>query len=302
MTLSEKRLSDSEKSFTSESGVNTPIDRFRSALAGLVETNRASAAAQLVLNAHDRQLAPSGESLRPWIIALAGDDAWGVVTRGFARLHSGCCENGFEPCEACEGTGFFNDTCVACVGLGQVRCGFCGGTSLVPYEGLPGAVVAEVASIRLKLVQAGLDAITKAANDELHGFASVEQSVRNLKNAEKLQAVVENALIPARRAPRDGRLSELVPSLEEIARKIRVLEFKGILKSLQQAWRVRAVEATDATRAEADARAKFYERLRRSGAFLGTGLARPFLFAADKQGLRPPSEPGPRADNRPPAG
>lgn len=225
---------------------------------------------------------PPGAQLPVWLVKVAGEDAPDVIADGFARMSSFCCRTGYERCEACDGTGYTSTTCLACVGVGRVRCACCGGTALFPYEDVPDTLLPGVINTRISLICLIFQRIALPdAADPTDAGPRIVGIMRMLQNIEKLLGVLDNSkqALVAHRSTADSQLAHL--RIKNVASKLRAAELEPVLWSLATAWATRPPSDNHSASEVAD-RAAFYFSLVDAQSLRGTGLARPTLFAEDR--------------------
>ncbi|MFT3787958.1 MAG: hypothetical protein QM770_17610 [Tepidisphaeraceae bacterium] len=262
------------------------IERLAGAIRESLSGRHNARAARMVMTARSQDLLPTGDGLRLWLLEQFDTKGFHEVVDGFARMDSPCCHSGFDTCDACEGTGFLDAPCRACVGLGEARCAFCGGASLLPYDAVPSSLRLAVLQARVALAKKALPRIIQAARPVPDPDTAVAHWTKHIHNCEKLLAVFENAKQTLVQWP--GQIKGIGGYLESLMASAWAARasLTDALAGLSAAWAKRA--DAEARPARARDLSAFYAGLL-TGGFQNTGLAHPFLFDEDRNSAPPGS-------------
>ena len=254
----------------------------------LLRAGHGQRAAELLVNSLAQHTWPAELPVAQWLEQSLGDDTRARLISAFAHYPCFVCDNGFERCQPCGGSGFtaVAQVCVACIGLGSRRCDFCNGAGLATYNVVPLELRARVTVSRASRGAKYLKALVqKRPRDLTEATAS-----RYLIDMNKLLGVLENAVIAARQLADVGMLPHAVAanmfaacSKPAAAAEIRVRETLQRL-ARHHADAAAALPPVDAENARA--KGEFYSMLSQSDGFEGTGIAHPFLRAGGDAGER----------------
>jgi len=241
-------------------------------------------AAELLISAHAAGTLPERSAVLPELTRGASPKLVAELLYQMATFPCFYCRLGLQRCEACDGGGRLGDDlpCERCVGLGVARCDFCDGTGWTSLEALPPSLRPLIILQRVQLaLRAGRKLLAQApAPVEYAGEREARRAAaRQVLAVERQRAILEDALATAERAGINSRvgkeLEKLLPACAACVPRVesRLRECLSNLAEVSQ----REAEREDAdprSRKRAKSRLSYYDQLRRSGNFAGTGLER----------------------------
>lgn len=250
---------------------------------------------------------PPDAKLLGWLARTIGAQATLRLITSYARQPCFYCRNGLEPCDSCDGHGYWSEggICVQCLGLGVARCDFCAGSGRVTYDAVPSALQAAVAVHRTKealaCVRHQLAQPVPSVSDA-EPIRALRESGKALCEVDKALGLIENALLLDRALPGPGLQSRA--ELERIVRSGVRCAAAGRSR-IHELVRTMAVSARllgessalePRRRGIAARQAMFYQSLLgHADALSGTGFERPFLgeaFSSLEGKVRRASRPG----------
>jgi hypothetical protein len=237
-------------------------------------------AVQFVLDARASGTIAPDEDLTGKLVESGGAAAASKLVSAFARFPCQKCGKGTDPCAICRGTGIRAErvVCEHCIGSGMIRCDFCGGTGLGPYDVVPITLRYPV------LVRRAEIATTQAKSLLAWPLPSSEiELVNAVWNFNKLLAVMEGAVSAAGLlAAHDSRIADGVSVLWkncqhhaehlDAAMRAALLKLSEVCGSITQSR-----DSGDSSIAVR--KSVFYEKLATAPTFRGTCLHHPFLRA-----------------------
>jgi hypothetical protein len=271
-------------------------DRLQELLQQAVATLRAGdvqKAGQLLIAAQGAGQLPERFAILPELARQLGPELLSKLLSRLATFPCFYCRNGLQRCEACDGRGRLSDDvpCERCVGLGVARCDFCDGSGWVSLEAVPPSLRPLVILQRVRLAlrsSRNLLAHPPAASEVTGGREARKQAARQVVAVERQRAILDEALATAERSGINSRIGkELDKLLPACAACVPPVEsrLRHCLGELAEAARLAAdMDSSDPSlQRRARSRTSYYDVLRRSDAFVGTGLDRPRLREALRQ-------------------
>ncbi len=253
-------------------------------------------AADLLISAHAAGTLPERTAMLPELARRVSPNLVAELLLQMATFPCFYCRVGLQSCEACEGRGRLGDDlpCERCVGLGVARCDFCDGTGWTSLEALPPSLRPLIILQRVRLALRASRKLLAQAPAPLEHAGEREArraAARQVLAVERQRALLADALATAERAGANSRLGkELEKLLPACAACVPRVEsrLRECLSNLADVSR-REAEREDAdphSRRRARSRVSYYDQLRRSGNFAGTGLERLQLSQVARRILR----------------
>lgn len=240
-------------------------------------------------------LVPNDGRMALWLAHTLGRPLLIKLTNAFIQFPCFYCNEGRVRCEHCHGRARdeeVNRPCERCLGMGHIRCDFCGGSGWVTMSYVPEGLQRLVIKGRAALAAARTESLLRqqlpdpSASDFLPVIKRLHSCLLEL---DRQMGVFENTLIAARQLPLADTAGE--DSLGRTIQRCVLLASQAevricdLIRSIAAAYRLgsRLAGAGPASR-DLETAAEFYESLvDPERTMTGTGLEHPLLHEAVRQ-------------------